>query len=894
MIGGSTLAKGSSSGAGTAEGGGGSGAAPNSTSPKPSGSGAEGSGSWGAPNGDGGSPWSGPAAKGESSEAKGEASEAMEGDGAPEGEPAPQDEAAEPAPARAPRWSPPPPPARPAAPPGVKLHLAAGRYRLVAEHARGDVAIAYQVQVSVEPLMPGVALDLPVPGRVPIRVATGGTLRLRTTGEADVRCRLFDAAGRLLATSSEVGEDWNCGLAEPVAAGDYRLELESEMVVPGTTRLALAQPAPSDAGPLADGRRYPLSAGVLSATLPPPAGDAVLEVSLEAPAPFSCALDDDQGRLAARAGPSTRCTFFLLPAGAPWRLRAWTLDQPTEVTARLLVRPVTAFSGGALPEGGAGRARLPRPGTWRTAEGVRCLAGAAGLLLPCGPEVSLEAGPVVLAAPGARTVPLDEVVIEPAGGEPKAVEVGPRPRLERQRSGSAAAHLVAVTVAPGQRIVPACRLDGGVHVPTPSGCFAAAGAGAESLLRLVATEPVEARLWRTAVSQPKGGALAAGRHRLEVATGGALLELPAGPVRAELTLPPGAWALLLSGGEAVDLCAPGAALSRCTLTGTARAALLLFAPGERRVEAQVTSLPAPPPSRALAGLHEEVAPLPGQQRWRLGSAAVERQLRVDGAAACTVALDDGARLAACEATIPAGLGGAVALEHGAGPLRLLVAPRGDALALAGPAAAAGTPRRLAAGEAMALSGALVERTLELPAEAVVHVRADRGVCLLASGSALAAAGGLGEGCRLDRLLGAGTHRLLVRGFAGAPLDGTAAWTADPVERLAEGVGGERWLAPGDAQVFRFTLASAGRVGLGLREEAETLECRVSDQAGQPLGEGCQQLLTLEPGTYLLTVRAPAAGPAARYRPVLLGLGGAEAGVPDAYLRDLFQRIGVSK
>ena len=801
-----------------------------------------------------------------------------------------------------PQENPQPPPRRLAPPPvqqlgaapGFKLHLPAGSYRLVTEHSRGDVAISYGLQVSVDPLMAGVERELPVPSRVPLRLATAGTLRIRTSGEADVRCRLFDPAGRLVAQASEVGEDWNCALAEPVAAGDYRLELESEMVMPGVTRLSLAQPAPSDVGALQDGRKYPLLAGVLSAALAPPSGDAVIEASLEAPAPFSCAVDDDAGRLLWRSGPGSSCTVFLLPGGRTYRLRAWTLDRPTEVTARLRIRPVAEFDGGKLPENGAGRAKVERPGTYRTADGVRCLAGAAGLLEPCGPEVSLEAGPVVFAAPGQPKVSLDEATLELGDGGEKGIAVGARARIQRQRSGKAAAHLVAVTVAPGERTVPACRIEGGVHAPTADGCFAASSSGKESLLRLRASEPVDARIWRAAITRAKEVELEPGRHRVQVAAGGTLVELPSGPVRAELTLPAGTWAVLLADEKATGLCPPPVSLERCVLTAKDDAELLLFAANGGEVDAIVTKLPSAPPPRELLGLREELAPLPGSAVWTIPAAATERLLRVEGAVACAVALDDGARIGGCEAAIPAGVGGTVAVEHRAGPLRLLLAARGDALALAGPGAGSGSPKRLPAGEAIALEGGLVERGIELSAESVVHVRSDRGVCLLLSGGMQVASGGMGDGCRLDRLLGKGTHRLIVRGFAGAPLSGTAAWTSDAVETLAEGVGAERWLAPGEARMFRFTLASKGRVGLGLREEAETLECAVADEAGRRLGEGCQQLLELAPGTYVLAVRAPAGAPASRFKPVLLGLAGSEAGVPEEYLRDFFQRIGGTK
>ena len=59
---------------------------------------------------------------------------------------------------------------------------------------------------------------------------------------------------------------------------------------------------------------------------------------------------------------------------------------------------------------------------------------------------------------------------------------------------------------------------------------------------------------------------------------------------------------------------------------------------------------------------------------------------------------------------------------------------------------------------------------------------------------------------------------------------------------------------------------------------------------QTIGSGCQQLLVLKAGSYLLAVRAPRDGRAQRFKPVLLGLEGRERGVPDAYLNEFFRRI----
>ena len=101
------------------------------------------------------------------------------------------------------------------------------------------------------------------------------------------------------------------------------------------------------------------------------------------------------------------------------------------------------------------------------------------------------------------------------------------------------------------------------------------------------------------------------------------------------------------------------------------------------------------------------------------------------------------------------------------------------------------------------------------------------------------------------------------------------------------------MSPGDARLFRFATQSKGNVGLGIQTIAESLDCAVFDDAYRQVGEGCQQYLGLEKGTYLLTVRLPAKPGAKplRFKPVLLGLAGAKTDVPADYLEAFFRRVG---
>ena len=152
--------------------------------------------------------------------------------------------------------------------------------------------------------------------------------------------------------------------------------------------------------------------------------------------------------------------------------------------------------------------------------------------------------------------------------------------------------------------------------------------------------------------------------------------------------------------------------------------------------------------------------------------------------------------------------------------------------------------------------------------------------------------GSDKGCTFDEVLRAGSYRLLVRGFADRTFSGAVTWTQEPVKELKEGVASEEsWITPSQTRFFRFSTQSPGRIGLGLQVPAELLECTVLDQEQRVLGEGCQQFLQLDKGTFLLAIHAPANARPLKFKPVLVGLAGAKAEVPEEYLRDFFQRIG---
>lgn len=823
----------------------------------------------------------------------------------------------------APRYEPPKAQVYVNQPGGQALSLAAGRYKLVAEHSRADVDVSYRLYLRSDLLAPGIARDAAAPGTLAVRVPSEGILRLRSRGESDVRCRLFNSAGKLVAESGSVGDDWNCAFAEPLPAGDYRLDLESETLDSVLTHVGVAMPKLEAAVPVAEGAQLKISTPVIALSVPEAQGDVVQEVSLvSAGGVFSCDVSNPQGVIARKSGVKD-CSFLLRGKGDRLTVRAWLVERaatgPVPVTAHFATKAVEP--GQSSVGKSATSQAIARDGRYATSAGVFCLPETKkGVLEPCGPEVSLEKGTVVFAALSAKDakLPLDEIPFKVT--EKPAVErmrLDAKPFIQASRSSDPAVHLLRVTGLSGESSAPACGIAGGARAVRETDCFAASGRAEESIERTwIAGEAGEVEVARLAVPKAAGSTpLAAGRQSLTWQTAPGLFVPPSTPARVELTLPPETWAIQLgTDGKAVDLCPPEKDVARCVLA--TRGGEILLWGEERRAEASVILGEATARARLTAGLYESAPRVVGFVTLDVPASDKPRRLEVEGARSCSTRLADGTRWAGCTASVPANMAAELLVAHDARPFRAVAHAADGFLDGVFPlmAAEATTPTAppaiLPMGRAVPMVGGQgwTQWSLSVDKPTVVHVRGDSGVCGLvgkpilyddpaksktAPAPAVVAADGLGAGCELHRLLSPGAWRIVARPFAGQPLTGSLSWTQSEVERLSEGPGGERWIDAGQARLFQFTLASAGRVGIGLQQPAETLACSVRDTSQALLADGCQQFLKLDAGAYLLEVRAPAGTRPTRFKPVVVGLSGAKMDVPEEYLKDFFQRVDVT-
>lgn len=794
--------------------------------------------------------------------------------------------------------------AAPPPPSGVRVTLPPGRYRLVTEHSRGDIGIEYQLHLGSATMLPGMARSLPVPSTVPVLVPRDGTLRLSTEGEADVRCRLIDDRGRLVFEGSDNGADWNCAIAEPVKAGRYTLVVESETQASGETKLTLALP-PSDAkGPIADGQKYALKDAVVTLDVPVAERDAVQEVALTSlsKTPVSCALEDGTGTVVHRLSRVSTCAMLIRPKLDKYKVRVWTTDGRTTVQATFRSKPIVEGSKGSVPGESAVAVVVPSAGLYRTSPQVQCLGGGeAGLLRACGPQSSLEAGATIFAVAGIRAqpLPLDEVRAT-ASDAADTVALSRRAFIQAVGSSKPSVLLLEARVQHGERAAPSCAFDGPgtVRERRADACFAVAKVRTSGIARLWAPtdERIDAQVTRRAVPLPDAaGALTPGHKTLRFSGVGRFTLPSQARARVEATLPKGAWGVLLDDdGAALDVCAPTDDLARCTFTGQGGSAVFLSPEG--RAETATVLLEGAPRDVAFTGFFEDSPRSPGSMRFKVPAAKSDRVTGVEGAVDCTLVLGDGSRFTSCRARIPAGEAAELQVEHAAGPLRVMVhTPGREKWARLGLELPVVPGPALSPSVAVPLSGGRLDRTLVLGAESVVRVSADHGVCGLFRGNDLLQVDGLDTGCELARVLAPGTYRVLVRPFAGAAQAGTLTWTAEPVTQLAEGFGKEEWLGAGEVRLFRFDTTNKGKVGLGLAAKSELLECAVFNDGYQPLGDGCQQYLSLDKGRFLLMVRNPprAGATPIAFKPVLLGLSGERNDVPPEVIEDFKRRAGVT-
>ncbi|MEA2603253.1 MAG: translocation and assembly module TamB [Acidobacteriota bacterium] len=845
-------------------------------------------------------------------------------------------------------------------PPGRawKGELEPGRYQVAAECSRRNSRVHYQITVHTEELVTGLERKVTAPGEVAVAVGRDSLTELTSIAPADVRARLLDADGRVVAENDDRPDDWNFLLFQRLAPGRYTLRVEPVGVSTTEVRIEMRTPAElekvseraSAALPVHDNLQ--LGSDVLLRSLPVGPKADLLLVAARSKDSLGLSVERKDGEAWRTVGTSiARDAHLEIPLsekGEAYRLRLWSLDRhetPVRLSAAALssqtvserelrrganLKAVAGFD----PPLSAALVELDRPGVFRFADPGPDLRGSG---VAGSPLDALEGA--VLSSPGQRFW------------------------LVRQGKGSGALKAERVTVAAG--------LDAGAQFPVPDGAAVTADLGdssADGPVLALATAPSGqpgvrvgesgedprqgmepaatvmgvgprtavavglaprhpiARVWQAGAGDggteelrlaqlrfPAAKAETAGWGVLDGHLDGIVarrLDLPAGPRKLRLALGEATVAVLSRGDVVVSTHWQGGAPFEELLDDSAADRLTLLHTRLGSDPFTIELLPRDSTEEALSlssgAPFERSLDRAGTLRIALG-VATPSTLHVRGAGSEVVLLGrDGTVVRGTD--VPAGRGGVALVRHGPGLLLAWLGGPDDETAALWPVAEGQRPAavKVAPPASVPLSGRFAELALAGSGPRVLHLRTAEPLATL-----LHRADGSNdrgdevevhaEGGRLDAFLPPGEARLGLRSLAGAQLSGVAEITETPVTPIGEGLGPEVLLPAGGSRWFSFHVERKGPVGVGAHAGSDVVEIELYDRAGRrlegkpaPITGGVVRMPELMPGDYLLALSSPAAAQPVKARPAVAGLVLPDTGPPADVIRQYLEEAGAEE
>jgi hypothetical protein len=809
-----------------------------------------------------------------------------------------------------------------------KGKLAAGHYLLETASVRPNNRFDYQLSLHSKELVAGETRTLRAPASLTVSVGAAAPVELASFGNQDVRAKLYDAQGDLVAENDDRADDWNFLISRRLTAGRYLLQVDPVGTDTATTTVGMRLPVVHPAVPLplpahlrigdADVHYYVLPAtppGRLWAFAAHTGGGAGL------------ALEHRQNShwlgVGQQTGASPRLLMPLGPAGAAageYRLRVWKLERaggPLALTGRALAVPAQAGSklarGVVLkrfdtfdPPLGVAAVRLARPGQFALSDaaGVLWANGAGHVLETPASGHKVAAGSMLWLArdlPKGRAGRLAARRMVLGRERPLAFGLAPHARvtLDLAPLSGTGTQLVLVespTGTPGIRPAGATPAMAGVAV-----------AGHSAVWLRHSADPVAVRLWDSANSKvglplqlhlyrfdtAPAHTLASGSHDLRLAARSSLrLRLPGGSEHLRLALPAGVAAELRRHGNTLASFWSGAAPRSFEVDSRADGLVLYN-------------------TRAAPGRAALLA-LPASSASTLGGGRFGRyHFAASGQRALTVHLSAAEKAAGRRLHLAGPVDGLSVIEasgrilHGAAPLlhddaRVLFRHKpGFVLAwltdATGESAADGQssarPVRLPA--AVKLVAAATAVRLNQAASGAVALHSDTPLIVrVRSPGRHERLHLFTAAADLPLYLPKGATTLLFDGLTTTAPGGTVSLRQVAAEPLAEGLSAPRMLAPGGSRLYHFHLDKARTVGVGVKASVDTVGCSLLDAGGRELGHGLLLMRHLAAGDYLLRVEAPAGGGTVEVQAALVGAKSRGDGPPPDVLRHYLKAAGL--
>lgn len=797
---------------------------------------------------------------------------------------------------------------------GWSGRVAAGRYRVRARHSRSNNHVPYTLLVASAQLVAGLAREVLAPAVIPVAVGADGLVELQSSGSSDVRARLLDASGELVAQSDDRADDWNFHIARRLRPGEYKLYVDPVNEKRAHTKVLMHAPGEVEEKPLVLGSDTEIKDDRVHVyPVPVPSDRNVLMVSAQSSDTVGLALEGATAQGWISLGTTlAKDAYLALPLGAEryqaYRLRAWSADRRSlKVRVRAAAATLSLTSESKWLQGGAALARvddaraelrvamvaLNRPGTFRLkgdltqlqwTDGGLCaepvgnnaVIGVSGKIVWLVSAGQNDSGQATAAERLSMPVGDQESLrLELTPGRKGVIDLQPNPKGPSLILAQSSAGQPGIGMGErGNTDTIGLVAGGAVTVALPGATEPAYVWNAGSQNAAIELDVRQVLLQRRATAETPGMGVRDGTVAAKTALP---FNLPNGPLRVGLTLSPMSAAVFLKRGDIVSTHWSGAETLHEVVATEADELWLLNADAHNtRYGIEIAQGTQAAGAALKPGeLLEHNVSTAGRMRVAVEvpkSATDFYRLRVNGNTQVLWQEKSGRVVSGND--IMVNDSGVLWLQHQPG---ILVAW------LEAPLQAQSAQRMpewykllreitVKPPQTVSLGGKSQILNLKMERPTMLHVRTSVPVVthFVVDGRPPQIEAHL-QGANVNLLAPAGMSRLILRAVGADNLSGGATVMATEVGELGEGAGAEILLAPGSARLFSFELKQPTPVGIGVRASSDIVRSVLYDANGTVQSQGVVQMPTLLPGRYYLTIEIPTDSVPVQVQPIVFGL-----------------------
>jgi hypothetical protein len=789
--------------------------------------------------------------------------------------------------------------------------LPAGHYRVLAQNSRINNHVPYTLRISSTQLLDGLSREVLAPAVIPISAGSDGLVELQSSGSGDVRARLVDAAGALIAQNDDRQDDWNFRIAQRLAPGSYQLYVDPVNEKQTQTTVSMHMPREVIENPLALGQNIDIKDDFVHIyPLNIPVSNNLLLVSAHSADTVGIAVEGKSAQGWVNLGTTLAKTpYLVLPLGAErlltYRLRAWSADRRSkEMQLRAVAASLPYAIESSLLTGGislqhvdearadlrVARVELTRPGTFRLkgdlaqwADGDNC-AGSIGN----NGVIGVNGRALWLVSEHSNARVLAERLHTPTseGVSLRLALQGVRSVIDLQPNLNGPSLILAQTQAGQPGIAMSIgNLDSTVYVPGAAVTVALPGANSPAYVwnAMMPGDPIEMDVRQVPLQLGKTVSLGMGEHSGTISPRMThQIKLQGGQLNVQLTLARLNAAVFLKQGAILSTHWSGDEPSQETITTDADELWLLNA-DMQDAQYGVEIAPATAAAAALKPGEFLEYNLSTEGRMRIPVEIPDSKtfhLKVTGNPQVLWLEKDGHIKSGNDIEIKDN--GVLLLQHTPGTIVVWLE------------AAQGTPHDsfkslvetpVVPPQTVNLTGKSQLLAFRLKQPGLLHLQTRVPVVTYFMVDAKPPQIGVYlQGANINLSAPAGLSRLVLRAVGADSLSGSATVTMTDVVNLSEGIGREVLLAPGGGKLFSFEIKQATSVGIGVRASSEIVNSVLYDASGAIRAQGIVQMPALEPGRYYLSIEVPADSAPVLVQPVIFGLNKPDTRPPYEILR----------